>query len=780
MNPTYSDFDPLESHAHGDSHSNGSAAPVLPAEPSVSGKGQPSAKLPPALASSPTFILLFRALQRRWLLALTCGLLCMALAVGLTWGLMSPARYQGRTLLHVYAKAPSIAFPNQDARQDFISFQKTQVALAKSRLVLSNALNQPKVAELSIIKEIDQSQLEPVEWLEKEVQVDFTVGPEILRIAVNGDKPEELVVLVNALRESYLQKIVNWERSERLKKIEQQGDVLNKYEEDLRRKEKELRSLAKLVGSSDSKAGALRQQMTVEQLTTARRELRKTESDRRALEIRLKDQQGKLANFTDQDVPEALIEEYLDQDPQLEPARLEMARLQKDLAQARQVAAGGIVEKYQKLLDTAEDKYKKARKEQRDKVIARVRDAAKLKAQALVGELQDQAQLHRKLEDTLRTEVQTLEEQAEKLTYGSLDLQMRGRELERMETLVKNVGDQKEALQVELMAPGRVQVLEEAIVTQTHNEKKRLLLVVVTGLCGLGIVLFGFSWFEFRARRVGSVDDVVQGLGMNFVGTLPELAGAAGTLAYQGSRGTTLQHQLVESIDAARTMLLYAGRKEDLRVLMVSSATSGEGKTSLASHLAASFARAHHRTLLVDADLRQPAIHRVFNLPIAPGLSELLRDEVDISEVLQMTPASEHLYGQSSRTDIKFTDVIQPTSVSGLCVMPAGKLSGHAIQALASDNFRTMFDQLKEQFDTIIVDSCPILPVTDTLLIGQHVDGVILAVRRDVSRLPLVYAAYQRLTALGIRVVGTVVNGVPGESYGSEYLSASATAKSAS
>jgi succinoglycan biosynthesis transport protein ExoP len=475
-----------------------------------------------------------------------------------------------------------------------------------------------------------------------------------------------------------------------------------------------------------------------------------------------------------------LIEEYLDQDPQLEPARLEMARLQKDLAQARQVAAGGIVEKYQKLLDTAEDKYKKARKEQRDKVIARAREAAKLKAQVLVGELQDQAQLHRKLEDTLRTEVQTLEEQAEKLTYGSLDLQMRGRELERMETLVKNVGDQKEALQVELMAPGRVQVLEEAIVTQTHNEKKRLLLVVVTGLCGLGIVLFGFSWFEFRARRVGSVDDVVQGLGMNFVGTLPELAGAAGTLAYQGSRGTTLQHHLVESIDAARTMLLYAGRKEDLRVLMVSSATSGEGKTSLASHLAASFARANHRTLLVDADLRQPAIHRVFNLPIAPGLSELLRDEVDISEVLQMTPASEHLYGQSSRTDIKFTDVIQATSVSGLCVMPAGKLSGHAIQALASDNFRTMFDQLKEQFDTIIVDSCPILPVTDTLLIGQHVDGVILAVRRDVSRLPLVYAAYQRLTALGIRVVGTVVNGVPGESYGSEYLSASATAKSAS
>jgi Mrp family chromosome partitioning ATPase/capsular polysaccharide biosynthesis protein len=764
--PNHSDGTNGTNHAAGNPlqpiGSNGSIAPLE--------HGQVHATVPPALAAAPTFSLLLRALQRRWIFALTGGLVCMAVAIGLTWGLMSTARYQARTLLHVYARPPSIAFPNQEPRQDFQSFQKTQVALAKSRLVLGNALNQPKVSELSMIKEAIQGQLDSVEWLEKEVQVDFSVGPEILRIAVTGDKPEELVVLVNALREAYLQKIVNWERSERVNKIGQQEEVYGKYQEDLRRKELELRNLAKMVGSSDSKAGALRQQMTVEQLATARRELRKIEGDRRTLEIKLKEQQTKLANFSDREIPDALIEEFLDKDPQLEAARADVARLQKELTQARQVAAGSVLEKYQSQLNTAEEKLKNSRLELRDQVTTKVRDIARQRLQASVDELKEQGLLHAKLEESLRSEVAQLEEQAEKLTFGSLDLQMRGRELERMEGLVKTIGDQKEALKIELLAPARVQVLEDAVVSQTHNEKKRIVVVIAAGLCGLGAVLFGVAWWEFRARRVSTVADVVQGLGMNFVGTLPDLsANGSATAGLQGPQGM-LQHQLVESIDAARTMLLYAGRKENLRILMVTSATAGEGKTSLASHLAASFARAHHRTLLVDADLRQPAIHRVFNLPIAPGLSELLRDEVDISDVIQVAPASEQLYGQSSRTDINFTDVIQATSVSGLWVMAAGMLNGHAIQALASDNFRTMFDQLKEQFDTIVIDSAPVLPVTDTLLIGQQVDGVILAVRRDVSRLPLVYSAYQRLTSLGIRVVGTVVNGVRGEGYGSEYL----------
>ena len=113
--------------------------------------------------------------------------------------------------------------------------------------------------------------------------------------------------------------------------------------------------------------------------------------------------------------------------------------------------------------------------------------------------------------------------------------------------------------------------------------------------------------------------------------------------------------------------------------------------------------------------------------------------------------------------------MIRPGPVDDLWVLPAGRSTSQAIQALALEGVPVIFNRLREQFDFIIVDSCPVLPVVDSLLVAQHVDGVIFTLLRDVSRLPQVYAGYQRLSALGIRMLGIVVNGAGGESYGPAY-----------
>ena len=176
---------------------------------------------------------------------------------------------------------------------------------------------------------------------------------------------------------------------------------------------------------------------------------------------------------------------------------------------------------------------------------------------------------------------------------------------------------------------------------------------------------------------------------------------------------------------------------------MVASAVSGEGKTSLASHLAASLARGGRRTLLVDGDLRNPAVHQLFGLSAGPGFAELLRGEVEPVQVVQNTP------------------------LENLSVLAAGAADRRALQALAQDGVvRTVFDELKEQYDFLIVDVSPVLPVADALLIGEHADAVLLSVLRNVSRLPAVHAAQQRLAALGIRVLGAVVIGEGLEAYG--------------
>ncbi len=153
--------------------------------------------------------------------------------------------------------------------------------------------------------------------------------------------------------------------------------------------------------------------------------------------------------------------------------------------------------------------------------------------------------------------------------------------------------------------------------------------------------LFGIAFLELQTRKVDSADEVPTDLGLQVVGTLPILLSKAarggGIIRRRNEVDRYWQNLMLESIDATRTMLIHAARTGSHRVVMITSAVGGEGKTSLASHLATSLARSGLRTLLIDADLRSPSIHRLFNLPVAAGLSEVLRGEVAWADAIAAT-----------------------------------------------------------------------------------------------------------------------------------------------
>jgi len=249
------------------------------------------------------------------------------------------------------------------------------------------------------------------------------------------------------------------------------------------------------------------------------------------------------------------------------------------------------------------------------------------------------------------------------------------------------------------------------------------------------LVLLGFAWHDARAKRVTTSEVVTRGLGLNLVGVLPALP--------EGRRGSdgSWDHLMTESIDSARTYLLHASQVEQIRVLMVASALKGEGKTSLACHLGASLARARRRTLIIDCDLRSPAAHILFDLPVGPGVCEILRGEADAA------------------------DVILPTAAPGVEVLPAGRCDQEALQALAEGRLGPVLERVRDAYDFVVVDSAPILPVADSLQVAQHVDAVLFSVLRDVSRLPKIYDAYSRLERLGVRLLGAVVAGTKAEDY---------------
>jgi Mrp family chromosome partitioning ATPase len=124
-------------------------------------------------------------------------------------------------------------------------------------------------------------------------------------------------------------------------------------------------------------------------------------------------------------------------------------------------------------------------------------------------------------------------------------------------------------------------------------------------------------------------------------------------------------------------------------------------------------------------------------MSLEDGLSEVLRAEVDLS------------------------DAIRPTSSEGLHLLTAGVCDMDAIHALATDQPQAIFDKIRDQFDFVVIDAPPVLGVSDALSLGQYVDGAVLTVLRDHSEVRRIYHAIETLRSMGVRVIGTVVNGVP-------------------
>ncbi|MGH7224808.1 MAG: polysaccharide biosynthesis tyrosine autokinase, partial [Gemmataceae bacterium] len=302
--------------------------------------------------------------------------------------------------------------------------------------------------------------------------------------------------------------------------------------------------------------------------------------------------------------------------------------------------------------------------------------------------------------------------------------------------------------EVNLQYSQRVTLAQDAEL-QKKDMKKQILGVVLAPVVALLGVCMSLAWLDVRQRRIRSAGEVSRGLGIRVVGAVPTVANLEHHLVGPTGEPDLEGHPALESIDALRTQLLRDADDVHTRLVMVTSATHGEGKTTVASHLASSLARAGRKTLLIDGDLRHPSAHQLFELPMQPGFSEVLLSEVEL------------------------TDAVQATTLDGLSFMAAGQWDREVLHALAREGVEGIFEKLQEEFDFIVIDSHPVLAATDSLLIGQRVDAVILSVLREVSQMPRVYAASQRLTTLGIRVLGAVVNGADPE----EALAATAHAR---
>ena len=340
--------------------------------------------------------------------------------------------------------------------------------------------------------------------------------------------------------------------------------------------------------------------------------------------------------------------------------------------------------------------------------------------------------------DRLRNSVQEMAKNGGKLDAFQEDNS-------HLKNLTDRIIHEEHALNVELEVPSEFKVLEEAQILHADNTIRMISMVAGTPLslwpwCCWPSPGGSFAGGASTPWRMSATTSA------SASSALPHAARRVPRrLLGGGTRDAYLDLLLTESIDATRTMVLHLARAESVQVVMVTSATAGEGKTSLSTHLAASMARIGLKTLLIDGDLRNPTAHRLFEINNDSGLCELLLGEADLRSV------------------------IHPTPVSGLSLLPAGIWDSEVSQSWPRTMPCAIFEQLRKEYDFILVDSSPVLPVADALMIGQVVDAVIFSILCEVSRLPSVYTATQRMAALGVRSLGAIVNGVQGELYVSTY-----------
>jgi capsular exopolysaccharide synthesis family protein len=677
---------------------------------------------------------LLASFRRRWLMAVSFGIL-LGGGVAAAVFVFLPPRYTVQALLHVASIQPSIiAHGNEGGANAFWSYQKTQLVMVKSKLVLNAVLRQPRVTELQLISQ----QPDPVAWLEKEVSADFSKAPEILRISMTGQQTAELAVLVNAVRDAYISQIVDRERLEKVHQLEKMRSVSDELETQLAKTKRERRTFAMQAGSRDPATLQRKQQYAYERLSMTQHELWSVQSQLRAAEV-----ENLLSDEKDAStiaLPESLVSDQVEKDPTVGRLREAIAADEEKLGETLRTVVQGesdpSVKRIRGKIATANEDLEARRKKVRRDVETRLRQNAGGNIKATTSARAGFIKRLQANEKMLADQVKDMEERLNAMSSQTLQVEDANDSVAEREDIAKRMRNQIATLEVDMKAPPRVRPLEEAGVAGTVDENRQLKYAGVAGGGVFGLALLGICWWDSRARRVSSPLEVQQALNLRVVGTLPTMQ--------QRRAGRYGQNLMVESVDAMRTSLMHFARVESLRSVMVTSALPGEGKTSLAGHLAASLARAGCRTLLVDADLRNPAAHRLFDIPLGEGLSELLRGEATIEEVTLAT------------------------RVPGLSMICAGRKDRAAIDAL-SHRASELFRQLEESYDLVIVDSSPVLPVADALLVGQQVDAVIFAVLCDVSRMPALLAAHERMTMLGFRILGAVVNGVRQETYGSTY-----------
>jgi tyrosine-protein kinase Etk/Wzc len=299
----------------------------------------------------------------------------------------------------------------------------------------------------------------------------------------------------------------------------------------------------------------------------------------------------------------------------------------------------------------------------------------------------------------------------------------------------------------------QMQVIDRAVIPDKPikpNPMLNIILAIMGGLVG-GIGLAFFR--DYLDNSIKTPQDVEKRLGLPVFGHIPYvpankteffkirdlvLSNPTGLITLKSTKSVT-----AESFRSLRTNLQFAVMKKKGKIFHLTSPEAAEGKTTIAANLGITLALLGSRTLIIDMDLRKPKIHHLFGINKEPGIIHLLTQKATLGEIIRTTDI-EHLY-----------------------LIPAGIVPPNPSELLNQQHLSDFLNEIKKDFDYILIDSPPVLPVTDAQLLGRQADATFIVLELGKTKLPATEYAIKQLRNIDVNVAGAIINKVkPSTGYG--------------
>lgn len=660
------------------------------------------------------------ALRRRWAIA---AVTVAALAAAFLYVMKATPIFTSTSRLYVEQVGPQIMNEREGIVTQSKNYLYTQAEILASTPILTEVTANPVVRRMRTFADVDNTMV----FLKKNLDVKVGAKDDIISVALDSPYPEEAASVVNTVVEAYVNYHANRKKStssEVLKILQKEKE---KRDEELSKSNMAIlafKTANPALTIEDERGGNVMIQ-ALTRLSAALAEARVTTISAKASYEAVKllaDDPEKLQRFAETQL-ERGVRISMEQEKTQLTGELHNLELQLTDWQPRVTADHPTVQ-------TLQTKIAQLR--------SRIDEQSKKTAQDFLEVARQQWLIAQQAENEMDAAFNQQLTKAQEVNTKAAELAILTSEKDRTERLLDILDSRIKELNVtEDTGALNISVLEVARPEEKPSKPQKARIMAMALVLGL-MVGFGLAmildWMDHRLR---SADEISAVLGAPVLGVVPTMSSREsrtdrGQKAHRDSSST-----IAEAYRTIRTAIYFGVPDGGARTILITSPAPGDGKSTAASNLAITMAQAGQRTLLVDADFRKPMIHEIFEINDERGLSSSLT-------------------GQSTNGL-----AIQSSQVPGLDLLPCGPLPPNPSELLNSEAFAALLQKLASEYDRVVLDSPPVMPVTDARILGALCDVTVLVLRAERSTRKASEQARDGLLSVGARILGVLVNDVP-------------------